>query len=106
MVQLQQRSSRPTPALASTPEKPTAPPSQPQGTNGQEGSSRREQPISNGQPQRAGGLGLLGRVASGLLGSGSRKGSSDKKVRWHTLLTRTMGVRQCSPQTAIVETMD
>lgn len=78
MQQLQQRPSRPTPSLASTPEKPSSP--HLDAANGQEGSSRRDQPTSNGQSQKAGGLGLLGRVASGLLSSGSRKGSSEKKV--------------------------
>ena len=81
---LQQRPSRPTPSLASTPEKPSGP--QSEAADGQEGSSRRDQPASNGQPQKAGGLGLLGRVASGLLGSGSRKGSADKKVSLSCLL--------------------
>ena len=76
---LQQRPSRPIPSLASTPEKPSGP--QSDAADGQEGSSgRRDQPASNGQTQKAGGLGLLSRVASGLLGSGSRKSSSDKKV--------------------------
>ena len=84
---LQQRPSRPTPSLASTPEKPSGP--QSEAADGQEGSSRRDQPASNGQPQKAGGLGLLGRVASGLLGSGSRKGSADKKVSLRILCLPT-----------------
>ena len=75
---LQQRPSKPTSSLSSTPEKPSG--TQSDAGTRQAGSSRREQPAAKGQPQKAAGLGLLGRVASGLLGSGSRKGSSDKKV--------------------------
>ena len=79
MLHMQPRSTRPSPSLASTPEKPAE--AEPEAAEGQKGASNGETSSSNGQPQRAGGLGLLGRVASGLLGSGSKRASSDKKVR-------------------------
>ena len=78
MLQLQQRPTRPTTSLASTPEKPEA--SQPDTSDRQQEALQQEAVLSNARAQKAGGLGLLGRVASGLLGSGSKKGSSDKKV--------------------------
>ena len=76
---MQPPSTRLSPSLASTPEKPTE--AHPEAAEGQKGPSKGQDASSNGQPQRAGGLGLLGRVASGLLGSGSKKASSDKKVK-------------------------
>lgn len=95
MVHLHQHPSRPTPSLASTPEKPDPPPLPPHAAEGQQkGSSKRDQPLSNGQPQRAGGLGLLGRVASGLLGSSSRRGSSEKKVSGCRRQPRCKGTRR------------
>ena len=80
MGQLHHRSAKATPSLASTPEKDTDPSEDPD--NGQKASSQGAGQASDGQTLKAGGLGwgVMSRVASGLLGSGSKKGAPDKKV--------------------------
>ena len=81
MGQLHHRSAKATPSLASTPEKDTDPTEDPD--NGQKASSQGAgQASNNGQTQKAAGLGwgVMSRVASGLLGSGSKKGVPDRKV--------------------------
>ncbi len=80
MGQLHHRSAKATPSLASTPEKDTDPSQHPD--NGQKASLQGAGQAPNGQTQKTGGLGwgVMSRVASGLLGSGSKKGAPDKKV--------------------------
>ncbi|DBA94995.1 TPA: hypothetical protein ACH3X1_002518 [Trebouxia sp. C0004] len=80
MGQLHHRSAKAHPSLASTPEKDTDPSKELD--NGQKASSQGASQASNGQTQKAGGIGwgVMSRVASGLLGSGSKKGVPDKKV--------------------------
>lgn len=80
MGQLQHRSAKATPSLASTPEKDTDPSED--ADNEQKASLQGAGQASNGQTQKAGGLGwgVMSRVASGLLGSGSKKSVPDKKV--------------------------
>lgn len=80
MGQLHHRSAKATPSLASTPEKDTDSSEDPD--NGQKASSQGAGQAPDGQTQKAGGLGwgVMSRVASGLLGSGSKKGAPDKKV--------------------------
>ena len=94
MGQLHHRSAKATPSLVSTPEKDTDPPQDPD--NGQKASSQGAGQASNGQTQKAGGLGwgVMSRVASGLLGSGSKKGVPDKKVSGAVSATTKMYILQ------------
>ena len=80
MVHLQHRPARAPPSLASTPEKAPEPWEGPD--SGQQQSSQGEGRAPTGPPQKGGGLGwgVVTRVASGLLGSGTKKGSNEKKV--------------------------
>ncbi len=80
MLRLHHHTTKGTPSLASTPEKVAEPT---EGTdNGQEPTSKGEGQGVSGHAQKAGGLGwgVMSRVASGLLGSGSKKAPPDKKV--------------------------
>ena len=80
MVHLQHRPARAPPSLASTPEKAPEPSEGPD--SGQQQRSRGEGQAPTGAPQKGGGLGwgVVTRVASGLLGSGAKKGGNEKKV--------------------------
>ena len=90
MGQLHHRSAKATPSLASTPEKDSDPSEDLD--NGQKASSQGAGQAPNGQTQKAGGLGwgVMSRVASGLLGSGSKKGTPDKKVSCAVTATTKM----------------
>ena len=94
MAQLHHRSAKATPSLASTPEKDTDPSEDPD--NGQKASLQGAGQAPNGQSQKAGGLGwgVMSRVASGLLGSGSKKGVPDKKVSRAVSATTKMYLKQ------------
>ncbi len=96
MGQLHHRSAKATPSLASTPEKDTDPSEDLD--NGQKASSQGAGQAPNGQTQKAGGLGwgVMSRVASGLLGSGSKKGAPDKKVSCAVTATTKMYFLQYS----------
>jgi len=105
--QLNHRPAKATPSLASTPEKDTDPSEDMD--NGQKASSQGAGQASNGQIQKAGGLGwgVMSRVASGLLGSGSKKGAPDKKVSCAVSATTKMYlvqsplITECGPHNGI-----